>query len=598
MSSRIITIRMRTIIAISLITILYFARAAMSEEDTSGNHAAKVITVAATGIKGTDADYIGISGLQDAINSINDSSETNPYEIKLSGMLHAEVRDFIDHKLDHQKVIIPQKAFVTISGTNRDQDGIIAILPNDLDEQYRCFNIIVSNVSMTLKNLTLLGKNIRYPLHIYGGSAANKTFVLENCIIRHEGNTGKALAGWRQPRPFGVGLSSGFHFIVRNCDIYSEQNPPVYHGTNTPFARPASVLYENCKFKTGKKTENLVWLYSQGSGQINKITLRNISGSGTVGIGTGVWTPERLEEQIADHNEFEILMPDTPPLAYTYKSPGQALRIDSKSKKQGSSVRFDETSSAFPLLIGNPADSKEMINRYGLQQQYGYSFRDGGDGLSGYAIGTFSLQEDPIKYRKGIYISSMGKRLGDCSEQPKALRVLIDGKSYEVKFAKNYDGQNQTTPPNIKNAAILDEINAVIGEVATISLQDPATEYYPELKGMKRLRNDDTTAILSGMGVVFTGQDTMRKALHSDGKIDGICLDNGKVKDRCRIITSGETWAAAKQNRFSIRELAASACNPGDQLGISPNNPGVFEAGVTPGVLVSVRKNVYAFCTN
>jgi hypothetical protein len=425
---------------------------------------------------------------------------------------------------------------------------------------------------MTLRNLSLKAKNIRYPLHITAAPRRTRPsrWRIASCATKA---TPARPRGWPYPRPFGVGLASGFKFVVRDCDIYSESIAPVNHGTNTPFAKPASVLYENCRFEMGKGLDSLIWLYAQGSGKINSITLTGLKGSGSIGVGEGVWTPGGLSAQLADHNEFEITLPDSDPLPYGYACKGRALKIESKSTGKGSSVGFDEKSGAFPLLVGNPDEKAESVDRYGFQRQYGYSSRGGGDGLPAFAVGSLSLQEDALKFHKGVYISSMGRRLGDCSKSPKRLGIVVDGKRYEVVFAKDYDGRGPKEPPKISNAEIAAEIEAVVGGVAKVSFVDPGAEYYPSFKGLRKMSNADETAVLSGMGVLFVSPGSFRKARAADGKIDGLCLDDGRVGDQCRVIVSGELWAQARKGvRFFARESFPATRNPGDELVYPPPN--------------------------
>ncbi len=186
--------------------------------------------------------------------------------------------------------------------------------------------------------------------------------------------------------------------------------------------------------------------------------------------------------------------------------------------------------------------------------------------------------------------------MGDCSKSPKRLGIVVDGKRYEVVFAKDYDGRGPKEPPKISNAEIAAEIEAVVGGVAKVSFVDPGAEYYPSFKGLRKMSNADETAVLSGMGVLFVSPGSFRKARAADGKIDGLCLDDGRVGDQCRVIVSGELWAQARKGvRFFARESFPATRNPGDELGISPSEPGIFEAKAKPAFLKAVRKDVLAF---
>ncbi|MFO7936902.1 MAG: hypothetical protein R6V06_04760 [Kiritimatiellia bacterium] len=488
--------------------------------------------------------------------------------------------DFKSCGIHDDKTIIPHKKNVTIAGTNREKDGITACFPDNLNISYRHYNILTTKASMHLRNLTFKVKNLRYVLHIYGGSARDINFTIDNCILVHEGNYNKAIRNWPYPRPLGVGLSSGMNFVVKNSFIFSQQINPITHGSNYSFSKPATVQYINVNVEKGPDVRRLVWLYAQGSSVINTVELTNVTGLGDVGIGEGVWTLGDLDRQKADHNEFRLIMRDIEPRAYRFSSKGCALRIESKSKGQTSSVRFDTESSAFPLIIGKPEEDNN------------YVFKDGGNSLSGFAMGTLSLQENAFKYRKDKFITPLGRRLGNCSKQKKHLGVFIDNKRYDVVFDKNYDRRDIFDPPEYDNASIITEIKEVIGKAADVYLYDPGQDYYPEFKGLCIRENTDSSEVQHGMGVIFSGYNCFRRAVNRDGRIDGICLDDGRSGDKCRIITSGKIWAAVTEERFSAKEHSPGIRKSGQTLGISVDNPGVFDVNAKPAVLEAARKNV------
>lgn len=539
----------------------------------------RMITVAANQAQMADADYYGLSGLQKAIRDLPELLPDNPAEIRLCGMFHATLADYLPCGINSDKTIIPPKKHLVISGTDPDKDGIVAVLPDDLDIAYQQYCVLTTRVSMTLKDLTFTAKNIRYVLHVYGGSATNAHIVIDGCMLRHNGSSGLSWKRWPHPRPLGVGLSSGMTFMVKNSTLYSHNLVPITHGSNHRFTKPAYVLYENVAVSAGPAVSDLVYLYSQGSATINTIELKGVSGKGMVRIGEGQWTLSKISEQPACHNEFRLIMRDTPPRPYLYNAKGTALKITSKTTGPGSSVRFDETSSAFHCLIANG-------------EQTDYDYRDGGNALPGYAVGLCSIQENSYSYHKGKVITALGKRLGDCSQNHKALGVTINGKHHDIIFAKNYDGTDPFHPPAYDNAAIIADMNAAIGKVAEVATCNPGSDYYPEFAGLTTKINRDNSEVLAGMGVVFMGPNGFRKARASDGKIDAVVLDNGRAGDPCRIITSGELWAEATGQRFAAKELHAAKRSPGEKLGIASKHPGYFELNTNPPCLEATAENV------
>ncbi len=532
-------------------------------------------------MEGVDADYYGISGLQKAVRSLPENSDKK-YEIHLIGSFIARPEDFIPYDFDNQSILIPTREYLTITGDGVDKSKIICELPDNLDVNYRSLNMMVCKKSLTIKNISLVAKNIRYPLHIYGGTARDQTFLIENCEIIHHGNTGKALKEWPYPRPFGVGMSSGMKFFVKHSFLYSEMCPPIYHGSNCHFNKPAYFEYENTRFETGK--DGAVLLYAQGSNTINTVSLKNIDLSGTIEVVEGFWTIRKMNEQFADHNEFDLQMSETPPQPYKYNSRGRALKIISNSQTEKSTVRVDTTCAAFPLIIGLKNSVTRKCSSPNWKWDNGYFYRDGGGGLNGFACGIVSVQEELRKVNKFSDDISLGSRLGDCSQKNKTLNIIVDDKPISIIFDKDYTTEN--------NKQILAEMNEQLKSFALVTLCDPGIEYYPSFEGVIKATYTGTAFVQSGMGVILTSGNFFRKALSSDNHIDGICLDDGKFNDICRIMTKGKIWGKITNNRFCTNEIENSNHKIGATLGISKTNPGVFSDNTKPAVLKATNNNI------
>jgi hypothetical protein len=245
-------------------------------------------------------------------------------------------------------------------------------------------------------------------------------------------------------------------------------------------------------------------------------------------------------------------------------------------------------------VIGNSSLSIALQNEFYNTQQYGYDRKVGGVGVAGFAISRNDIADNN---RGGAtpYAKMLGKRLGNCSAVNKTLTVVVDGTSYNVVFDKNYDGTAANVLPSYSNATILAEIQAVVGSVCDVTLHAYGINHYPVFKGNMVVSNSDTTAVLAGMGVVFTGQGLARIATNADGKIDGIALDDFAVGTRGRIITRGEINCANSAYRFSLREVNTTARTFGTEMGISSSSPGVFDPAATPKLVRVVRSNVAAF---
>jgi len=231
------------------------------------------------------------------------------------------------------------------------------------------------------------------------------------------------------------------------------------------------------------------------------------------------------------------------------------------------------------------------VNRYNRNQVYGFQYKFGGNGLSGYAIGSLDIGQYLVGGSVNKYIGALGKRLGDCSIINKILTVSVDGTSYNIIFNKNYNGTDELTAPNYSNTQIIAEITTVIGSVASVDEYCVGRDYYPQFNGVLNMKNADSSEVLAGMGIIFTGLKTFRKASNLDGKIDGIVLDDGRVDDECRVITSGEINSKASGERFSTCD-SENWMSFGESLGISTTIPGKFEKAANPKILKCTRDNV------
>jgi len=247
---------------------------------------------------------------------------------------------------------------------------------------------------------------------------------------------------------------------------------------------------------------------------------------GSIYLDDNPWYPESLSGQIGDHAEIQISMMGRNPLPVYNGFRAKSLRIKSKSTGSGSTVSFDQTSTAFNLIFGNSNETIDFVNKYNRNQKHGYQYKIGGSALSGYAISNYDCGEYTVGASANKYIGSLGKRLGDCSSANKTLTVIIDGTTYNIVFNKNYNGTASTVAPTYTNAQIIAEIVAIIGTVADVDLYNLSGDYYPAFGNMENLKNGDTSEILAGMAVVRTGLKTVRKALNSDNRISGICLDD------------------------------------------------------------------------
>jgi hypothetical protein len=554
-------------------------------------------TVRRFGTVGVDCDYTGRRAVQDCIDAITDASGAKQYIIKVIGIFEATQSSHFDKSAGGQLSFVLLKPYIHLVGINKDDSQIIGFLPNNLTTgfAYQLYQTVRHDINNSrIENLTITGENLRYPLHIDGGRFGCKDYIqnFKSCKIWHKGNTGDALTVWAATTPFGLGMSDGQEITLEDCEIKGKVYAGYVH-TNESFTKPSVLKYIRTKINHNEK---VLRVQSLGSGVRDKFILQDcVFDFGSINYDNSPWIPEELINQRADHAEIEVVINDNPIAFDNSGMTGKGLRIKSKSTGASSTVTFDQNSTAFNLIIGNSNESTEIVNRYNRKQIYGYQRAVGGQALKGYAIGLLDIGQYLVGISSDKYIGALGKRLGNCSAVNKTLTVIVDGTSYNIVFDKNYNGTANTVAPNYSNATIIAEITAVIGAVADVDEYVVGQDYYPQFNNVYQMINADATEVLSGMGVVFTERKSFRKAVNSDYKIDGICLDDVIVGAECRIITAGEINSELSGQRFSTKETTAYTLEVGHELGISTTEAGKFDLGATPKVLKAVRTNVLKF---
>lgn len=539
------------------------------------------------------ADFYGNDAIQQAIDSITDASPSKIYTLLVNGVF--EAKQTSDYHQSGRNAFIRTKNYVNIKGSGRNTCIILASLPDNLGSSfaYSSYEGITFQSISELSGMTVIGRNIRYPIHIDGGATGCKDYLLKytDSKVWHQGNTGDAI-NWLSWHPLGVGMSDGQTIICENCEIAGKAHA-FYSHSNADYENASSFIYRNCTFiANGEAAYSgginvLGSVQPMGTGKSDKMIFMDCKweNKGIINYNDSPYISKTTTNQKADHAEYELFLNINPQPFNNSGLRGFGLKIVSKSIGSSSSVRFDETSSAFPLIVGKTNESNEFINRYGFNQKNGYQYRDGGNGLSGWACGLWDIGENAVGNPANTYMNSLGKRLGDCSSANKTLVVIIDGTSYNIVFNKNYNGTDSLTPSNYTNTQIIDEMLLVIGSVATIEQYPVGRDYYPSFDDVLFLKNADTVEVIKGMGVVFTNNNSFRLAENSDGKIDGICIDDGRVGDFCRIIKSGSLYSSYTGQRFSIKETSSASRMIGIKAGISTTQKGVFDVNATPKLL-------------
>ena len=538
------------------------------------------ITCKRNGTSGIDADYCGLTAISDALNAITDASYFKRYTLIIDGIF-----EFTDpltipmpdrNNVEHS--IINCKPYVSFQGMGVDRTILFVNIPAGATfhdgRSYADYQpvYLYCDGEVNFSNMSILGKNCRYAFHLEAGSVPNNTIRnIKNCRVIHYGLDGYQSQGFEHA--FGCGMGNGHIWNIENCYVQSGSAAFAIHSV--------SAVSNIDKFPQGKcniKNCELNGNIYAGNGQVPGVCQVNfdncIINNQTLSITTSsVGSTEKVN---SDYSNIKMWF-NTPalPIHQNFSTPkGLALRID--GLLDNSTIRFDETASAFNDLIGINQLYNPIFTELALYEMNGYRYRDGGVGLKGFAYGL-----------KDATNNNLAKSLGDCSTTPKSLKINISGTNYTVVFNSNYT--------NLTNADVVDAINAVIGTVATASIYYPIKDYYPHFKDLEFKVNTESDApILRGMAVYFTGQG-IRRSKNSDGFIDGVCLDDIAPGQTGRVISSGALYdmsQRATQSVFTILELATTMNQQRAELGISVDNDGYFDRNATPKVVKCIKNGV------
>lgn len=184
----------------------------------------------------------------------------NQYDVIISTGTYAETE------------IRPADGVNLIGSTGNRNDVIIsgALEPNATNQQIEGTCTIVLVKSNTLKNITVKGKNLRYPIHSEsGGVYKNWIQKLYNVAVIHEGNEevvqyrtgqGDTTPVWDSTHAWGEGASANSYAEFINC-YFEGGNAPFYihDSTATDSNMPYKHVLNNCKMVNNDPDMLGVW---------------------------------------------------------------------------------------------------------------------------------------------------------------------------------------------------------------------------------------------------------------------------------------------------------------------------------------------------
>ena len=306
-------------------------------------------------------------------------------------------------------------------------------------------------------------------------------------------------------------------------------------------------------------------LKSFGSGREDRLVLNNSTLTGDLVIRATRWFVPDLGHQPAVHNEFTISGYGNSPFVTRVVDFGRALRINSTSRSGLS--RVTATGSAVPVLLGDVIAA------------------DGAGGIPGFVRGTVDVSGVPVGREADLLITSLGRRLGDCTgANTKLLVVSVDGgTSVTIVFDADFTA--------VTNKAVLDKLNKELRSAAVAFLDNPGERFRPWFPDEEQmLRNVSDVALPMFQALAYGPNDRSVRLMSSEdpaSRFAGIAWED---------ITPGECGRVKSRGHLPVGDLAYAAdavpsLVAGSTHSIDPAKPGRLVVGGTQGLLPAIRSN-------
>ena len=216
-------------------------------------------------VGGNNCDY---DNLREAVESITDATEDNPYEIYINVGVYDIMSYYSKEEYTDANFIgLRKPAHVSLIGVgDRSKVIVQGVLPSDTDKT------TVGRVSTLalfgcgrIENLTVSAENMRYAIHDdYNVASTNR--VVRDCIFIKRGTGGYSQA-------YGSGVFSGHKHLFENCEFYSEQATPYSVHNNVNFSTPACIKIVGCTFISGNESTPGLRFGNMGSGTKDEVII-------------------------------------------------------------------------------------------------------------------------------------------------------------------------------------------------------------------------------------------------------------------------------------------------------------------------------------
>lgn len=243
-------------------------------EKNSPNHKALIV----------DKNGLGdFTSVVDAVKSINDSSETNVYDIYINEGEYNIIEEYFGEKdytdVKDEGLSLPD--YVNLIGLG-DRDKVIlkGEMPDSI--KYRtsqAFSTLNVKYNNDIYNMTITAYNCRYPLHDQTtNSSENCVRHIKNCIFIHKGYNGMSYTGvvdeehntteyrWGSTHAYGQGTNSGSYckFEYSMFDAQGNTGSAFVTHDNKDAVKGTEIEISHCQFNN-KGTSDLINISALGA---------------------------------------------------------------------------------------------------------------------------------------------------------------------------------------------------------------------------------------------------------------------------------------------------------------------------------------------
>ncbi|WP_159333246.1 hypothetical protein [Sphingobacterium multivorum] len=474
----------------------------------------------------------GVNAIQNAIDSIFDASPNNIYNLRVGAGLYKITNSSQFLGNPGYPAMILMKDHVNIIGDSKEDCVLWAELPyndTDIDTSIpRTLHQTIYNWSdnCLIENFTIVAKNMRYVLHQDNPQEASRTRYYKNCDFIFLGDKGNLVA-------LGIGTWSGSKTYVEGGRSYSAYSNAFACHNNVAFSDPSLWHFKGHTFSS-EAGAGPIAMQNSGSLISDVVVFENCKTEGD-------WVLNYLEWWIYspgvndhfNHADWKIKGFGNAPMYFNNEVDGKALKIEASTI--GEKVRFDNTSSAYPILITNNKKYWGYLGHPEREIVDQYVVFDSTSGLNSYAIGGKSIKESNYPFGVNLSQDSLGKRLGNCSVVNKNLGIIIGSATINIVFNKNYTA--------FTNAEVIAEINTALGTKGMASEYNVGKDYYPEFTDCNFLMTNATTEVIEKGSFVTRVGSKIKKADIND-EVFGIAIDDiapfsiqdGLIKGKGRVV--------------------------------------------------------------